>query len=148
MIKEIFTNSDRETEAAGAAFAEELLKREDGNNCVFVAMYGDLGVGKTAFVRGAASVLSPTARVQSPTYTIVNEYRGGSFDLLHFDFYRIEDEDSLDSIGFWDYLDRKAIAFGEWSEKIPFALPRKRYAVSMEKTDDGDGRRIRIEKIG
>lgn len=67
---EYITNSPAETEALGKELAKE-LKCGD-----FVAMFGDLGVGKTAFVRGVASVLCPDVRVQSPTYTIVNAYRG------------------------------------------------------------------------
>ena len=84
------THSPEETEAVGAALARLL---EGDKSCpTFIAMYGDLGVGKTAFVRGLASVMAPGRGVRSPTFSLVNEYRvAGKKPLFHFDMYRIED---------------------------------------------------------
>ena len=96
MNKEIITKNTYETETVGAEFAKT-LKAGD-----FVAMFGDLGAGKTAFVRGAMKVLSEGARVQSPTYTIVNEYPA-RIPVYHFDMYRIESWEDLYSCGFFDY---------------------------------------------
>ena len=77
-MKQIYnTFSPDETEAIAKSFAESL----DDSKPHFIAMYGDLGVGKTAFVRGIASVLAPSSRVKSPTYTVVNEYKGGNLPL-------------------------------------------------------------------
>jgi tRNA threonylcarbamoyladenosine biosynthesis protein TsaE len=98
MKKIIFTSTTEETELAGKEFAASLSLGD------FVAMRGDLGVGKTAFIRGMAQHLAPRARVQSPTYQIVNEYRGGKIPFYHFDMYRIDDEDSLTSTGYFDYI--------------------------------------------
>jgi tRNA threonylcarbamoyladenosine biosynthesis protein TsaE len=96
-------------------------------------MYGNLGVGKTAFVRGVASVLAPGRAVRSPTFALVNEYRAaGRRPLFHFDMYRIEDEDDLYSIGYDDYPDR-GVCIVEWCEKIPFALPEQFIEVRIEK---------------
>ncbi len=138
------TGSSAQTEAVGAEFAAYLQTHAPGG--AFCALYGDLGAGKTAFVRGAAAILAPGAHVQSPTYTIVHEYRSASaLPLLHFDFYRVDDEDSLDSIGYWDYLAGDGFLFAEWSEKIPYALPDVYYQITIEKsTDDLDSRDIRI----
>lgn len=130
-----------ETEAVGRALCERLLAA--GRKTAFVALFGDLGVGKTAFVRGFVSALLPDARVKSPTYTIVNEYRGASIPVFHFDVYRIEGEDDLYSTGYYDYLDAGYLLC-EWSEKIPFALPGDRITVRIEKTDGADGRRITL----
>ena len=139
------THTTGETEAAGASFAELLLEKEPGG--VFCAMYGDLGAGKTAFVRGAASVIAPGAHVQSPTYTIVNEYHGARGLLLHFDMYRIDDEDSLDSVGYWDYLERGGYCFAEWSEKIPYALPEVYYRITVTKDPaDPDARTVTVTR--
>ena len=115
------TLSPEETEAVGAALARLL---ESDRSCpTFIAMYGDLGVGKTAFVRGLASVMAPGRGVRSPTFSLVNEYRvPGKKPLFHFDMYRIESEDDLYSIGFEDYPDA-GFCVAEWCEKIPFALP-------------------------
>ena len=143
----IITQSVCETEAAGAALAQQMC--EDPALPPFVALYGDLGVGKTAFIRGFASVIAPTSAVRSPTFALVNEYRAKPRSLFHFDMYRIEDEDDLYSIGFYDYLDRKGICLVEWSEKIPFALPDEMIRVNIEKPDPStpDKRRITVERI-
>ena len=125
------TLSPEETEAMGAALARLL----EGNSAcpTFIAMYGDLGVGKTAFVRGMASVMAPGRGVRSPTFSLVNEYRvPGKKPLFHFDMYRIESEDDLYSIGFEDYPDA-GYCVAEWCEKIPFALPDIYLEVRIEK---------------
>ena len=106
MIKipfEIITNAPLETEAVGQALCE--LIASDPSAPRFVAMYGDLGVGKTAFVRGFCSKLCPNFTVKSPTFALVNEYRcqqnaRGIKKVCHFDMYRVTDEDELYSIGF------------------------------------------------
>ena len=123
-----------ETELVGAELAKYVL--DSGER--FVALYGDLGAGKTAFTRGFASVIVPDADVCSPTYTIVNEYEGKT-PLFHFDMYRIEDEDSLESIGFYDYFNR-GIIITEWSENIPFALPDTYVKVVITKLGDNERR--------
>lgn len=122
------------TEDIASELAREL------KNGDFVAMYGDLGVGKTAFVRGLARVLAPTATVKSPTYTVVNEYKGNGCKLYHFDVYRIEDDDDLYSIGFYDYI-TKGISVCEWSENIPYAIPEDAYRVTIERVPEDTGKR-------
>ncbi|MBQ8403099.1 MAG: tRNA (adenosine(37)-N6)-threonylcarbamoyltransferase complex ATPase subunit type 1 TsaE [Clostridia bacterium] len=137
----IFTHSTEETELAGQDFALNLEKGD------FVAMRGDLGVGKTAFIRGMARCLAPKARVQSPTYQIVNEYRGGEFPFYHFDMYRIDDEDSLLSTGYFDYIENGVCAV-EWSEKIEDFLPEEYYVVTiLKRPDNVDSREIIIERV-
>lgn len=137
------THSPEETEAVGASLARLL---EGDKACpTFIAMYGDLGVGKTAFVRGMASVMAPGRGVRSPTFSLVNEYRtAGRRPLFHFDMYRIESEDDLYSIGFEDYPDA-GYCVAEWCEKIPFALPDVYLEVRIEKCPpEVDKRRITI----
>ncbi|MBQ7365349.1 MAG: tRNA (adenosine(37)-N6)-threonylcarbamoyltransferase complex ATPase subunit type 1 TsaE [Clostridia bacterium] len=126
----ILSHSAKETESAGILLASQLKGDE------FVAMYGDLGAGKTAFVRGVASVIAPMYDVSSPTYTIVNEYGEGKGRLCHFDMYRIDSEDDLESIGFYDYTD--CILIAEWSENIPYALPKSYYSVPIEKLSENE----------
>lgn len=148
MPKLLFTRttaSAEETEAVGAELAARLA---DASLPPFVALYGDLGVGKTALTRGLAAVLAPGALVRSPTFALVNEYRSGKTPLFHFDMYRVEGEDDLESIGYWDYLDR-GICVVEWSEKIPFALPDAYLRVTIEKLPDApDFRQITAEIVG
>jgi tRNA threonylcarbamoyladenosine biosynthesis protein TsaE len=87
-----------------------------------VAFTGDLGAGKTAFVRGMARGLGIPARVTSPTFTIVNEYEGGRLPLFHFDMYRLSSSEELFDIGWEDFLRRGGICAVEWSENITDAL--------------------------
>ena len=139
MNTEIITRNAEETETVGATFAKT-LKAGD-----FIAMFGDLGAGKTAFVRGAMKTLADGARVQSPTYTIVNEYPA-RIPVYHFDMYRIDDEDSLYSIGYYDYLESGGFCFAEWCEKIEPYLPEAYYTVTIRKcADDPDKRIITIQ---
>ncbi len=125
------TKSEEETEKAARDFAPH-LKAGD-----FLAFFGDLGSGKTAFIRGLADVFCKGARVSSPTYAIVNEYRGNP-EIFHFDLYRVPDEDSLYATGFYDYFDRDGIMACEWCENIPYALPDERYEIRFEKISDSE----------
>ncbi len=126
---EHITHSIAETENCGVVLAKNLSVKP-----TFVALYGDLGAGKTAFVRGFVSVLSPGSRVKSPTYTIVNEYRHGTIPVFHFDLYRIESENDLESIGFEEYV-QSGICIAEWCEHIGTALPENAIRVQIEKLD-------------
>lgn len=129
--------SVEETEATAYEFAK-MLQCGD-----VVAFYGELGAGKTAFVRGMAKYLAPEARVSSPTYALVNEYEGADCTLCHFDMYRVHGEDDLYSIGFWDYTD--CIMAIEWAENIEFALPERYYSVTITKVGENE-REIKIEE--
>ncbi len=144
----VHTASPEETEAFGASLAEALCT--DPSLPPFVALYGDLGVGKTALIRGVASVIAPTARVKSPTFALVHEYKGEACSLFHFDMYRITGEDDLYSIGFYDYLDRDGICLVEWSEHIPYALPDRYLHIEIAKDDPSapDSRQITVTPMG
>ena len=130
------THSPEQTEEIGRALAEAMLSTPSLPR--FVALYGDLGVGKTAFVRGFTSAIAPSARVKSPTFALVNEYKGEKCSVFHFDMYRIEDEDELYSIGFYDYFDRNGICLTEWSENIEYALPDAYIRATIKKCSDED----------
>ena len=136
-MAEFFSSSERETEALGARLAAVL----PGGSVV--AMYGDLGAGKTAFVRGMARGMGLDCRVSSPTFTIVNEYLGKR-ELIHFDMYRIGGADELFDIGWEDYLDRGAVCAVEWSENVEDAFFGDEIVVRMEKLGDTE-RKITIE---
>ena len=132
------TSSQSETEELGEKFSAYL---EPGT---VVAMYGDLGAGKTAFVRGVLRGMGYDCTVSSPTFAIVNEYRGGRLDLAHFDMYRISSEDELYGTGFYDYLDGTMTVFMEWSENIPFAVDDTAVKVIIEHGPGGE-RSITVE---
>ena len=132
----VITENEHETEKLGAEFARTLP------GGTVVAMYGDLGAGKTAFVRGMARGMGLECRVSSPTFTIVNEYLGER-ELIHFDMYRLSDADELFDIGWEDYLSRGAVCAVEWSEKVEDAFFGDEVVVRIEKLDD-TGRKISI----
>ncbi len=142
------STSPEETEAQGRTLAEQMCS--NANLPPFVALFGDLGVGKTAFVRGFSAVIAPNSAVRSPTFALVNEYRSKPRSVFHFDMYRITSEDDLISIGFEDYLNRAGICLVEWSENISEFLPSERLEVAIEKLslDRPNDRQITIKLIG
>jgi len=137
MIKNIITNNESETIALGEKLGSLLTLG------AVVALYGDLGAGKTAFTRGLARGLGITMAVSSPTFTIVNEYPG-KIPLFHFDMYRLESEIELFDIGWDDYLERGGICAVEWSEKVPGAFPSDTIIVKLKRLDN-DVRQITVE---
>ena len=144
---EAYTHSAEETEKIGVLIADKI--KENASLPRFVALYGDLGVGKTAFVSGFTSRFAENARVKSPTFALVNEYKGKELSVFHFDMYRISDEDELYSIGFYDYQERRGICLTEWTENIEYALPDEYFSVKIEKCDinEPDLRKISAELI-
>ena len=132
------TNSPAETENIG-----ELLGKTIKNGAV-VAMFGDLGAGKTAFTRGFTKGMGIDCDVSSPTFALVNEYRSEKRTLYHFDMYRISGWDDLYSTGYFDYLDAGGCLIIEWSENIEAILPEDCIRVTITKTDDFNERNIEI----
>lgn len=110
---------------------------------------GDLGVGKTVFTKGLARGLGIREPVNSPTFTIVQEYRDGRLPLYHFDVYRIEDPEEMEEIGYDDYFFGEGVCLIEWAEKIRELLPEKVIRITIEKQlEKGfDYRTIIIEGI-
>lgn len=115
----------------------------------FVAMYGDLGAGKTAFVQGIAKALGITNHVTSPTFTIVNEYEG-RLPLYHFDVYRISDPDEMYEIGYEEYVDSNGVCIIEWAELIEDLFPQEYIKITILKDENKgfDYRKIILEKRG
>ena len=134
----IFSNSERETRDIAAALARDLAMGS------VLLLSGDLGAGKTAFVRGLAEGLGiDHDEVTSPTFTIVHEYRGGRLPLVHVDLYRLDRAD-LDEIGLDQDLAATGIVAVEWAERMARDIPG---AVRVSITDAGDDRRtILIER--
>ena len=132
-MAEFISKSEHDTEELGRRFASVLP------GGTVVAMYGDLGAGKTAFVRG----MGLDCRVSSPTFTIVNEYLGQR-ELIHFDMYRLSSADELFDIGWEDYLARGAVCVVEWSEKVQDAFFGDEIVVRIDKLSDTE-RRITID---
>ena len=111
---------------------------------------GDLGVGKTVFTQGVAAGLGITEPVNSPTFTIIQEYEDGCLPFYHFDVYRIGDLEEMEEIGYDDYFFGQGICLIEWAELIEEILPEKRIEVTIEKDlEKGfEYRKITIEERG
>lgn len=137
------TNSYEETERAAADFAGTLKGGE------VIAMYGDLGAGKTAFVRGMARAIGISSHITSPTFTIVNEYEG-RLPLYHFDVYRISDPEELYEIGYDEYIGSDGICVIEWAELIEDILPERYIRIDIRKNSamGDDYREITVKYIG
>ena len=114
----IISHSPNDTFLLGRQLAETFRGGE------VIALDGDLGAGKTHFVKGLAAGLGYTGDVTSPTFTLVHEYPGGRLPLFHFDFYRLESEGEALRIGLDEYLEFGGIAAIEWAGKFPALLPR------------------------
>ena len=136
-----YTNSAEQTEEVGRHLAELIESR--GLERAFIAMRGEMGVGKTAFTRGFASHFGIKG-VKSPTYNVVNEYSGRK-RIFHFDMYRITDPDDLYSTGYDDYLASDGYTVAEWSEKVEDVIPEDAISVTITRTDSESGREIRID---
>ena len=111
---------------------------------------GDLGVGKTVFTQGVAAGLGITEPVNSPTFTIIQEYEDGRLPFSHFDVYRIGDLEEMEEIGYDDYFFGQGICLIEWAELIEEILPEKRIEVTIEKDLERgfEYRKITIEERG
>jgi tRNA threonylcarbamoyladenosine biosynthesis protein TsaE len=124
-MQRIVTHSEQETIDAGAALAAKLLPG------AVVALYGDLGSGKTRFAKGISLGLGITETVTSPTFTIVNEHRGGRLPLFHFDCYRLRSSSELDELGFDEYIFGEGVCVLEWAEMIAERLPEQRFDIRI-----------------
>lgn len=132
MIRE--SNSVDETIAIGKQFAEKL---DQGD---IVCLYGDLGTGKTHFVKGIASFFKVSeAEVSSPTFTLINEYPG-TLPIYHFDCYRLKNEQQALEIGAEEYLFGEGVSLIEWPERINSLLPDE--VMKVELNHAGDSKRI------
>ena len=130
---EVFeSKSLADTERIAQTIAEK-VKRNG-----FLALYGGMGAGKTAFVRGLVKALCPECLdlVHSPTFAIVNEYRGKDIDIFHFDLYRLTDEDDLYSTGFYDYIEQGGLTVTEWTELFESAIPSDALRLRIEPIDE------------
>ncbi len=138
---QIITHSPEQTEQAGADFARTLKPGD------VVTLDGDLGAGKTAFARGVLRGLGYPGRVTSPTFAIANEYSAPGGTVVHFDLYRILDEEALFELGFEEYLDGERILLIEWSENAGALLPAQHKSVHLTYGPEADDRLLEIEEI-
>ncbi|MBQ8135172.1 MAG: tRNA (adenosine(37)-N6)-threonylcarbamoyltransferase complex ATPase subunit type 1 TsaE [Clostridia bacterium] len=135
-MQKFITKSPEETES----LAEQIAKTLEGTE--MIAMFGDLGAGKTAFTRGLARGLGVDDGVSSPTFALVHEY-SGKYTVYHFDMYRVTSWDDLYTTGFFDYMDNGVMVI-EWSENIVDFLPEKRINITIKHLSENE-REITVE---
>jgi tRNA threonylcarbamoyladenosine biosynthesis protein TsaE len=141
MISKIITHSEIETIGLGREFS---LSIRSGTT---VALSGDLGTGKTRFVKGVCEGLGVREHVASPTFTIVNEYSGSTLKVYHFDFYRINSAAELDEIGFEEYIEGGGVCLIEWADRVREILPPQRFDLFFKLGKDESERIITIEEV-
>lgn len=111
------SNNPAETEAIGQRFAKDV------NAGSILALKGELGSGKTQLVKGLVAGLGSGAAVTSPTFTILHEYSSGRFPVYHFDFFRLEDRQSVARLGLDDYFFGDGVSVIEWADRFPEFIP-------------------------
>ncbi len=114
--------------------AQTLINNVSHKTLLFNA---EMGVGKTTLIKEICKQLGVSDVISSPTYSLVNEYKGKTDIIYHFDFYRIHDEEEAYDIGFEEYLDTDAWVFIEWPEKISNLLPENSVKIKIDLLDDG-----------
>lgn len=137
-MQDIITSSSAETEAIGEKIAARLSGGE------VIALFGGMGMGKTAFTRGLARGLGIQDGVSSPTFALIHEYHG-RLKVYHFDMFRVSGWDDLYSTGFFDYLESGGVLVIEWSENIEGALPQNAIRIEIEQTLNENERVFHIE---
>jgi tRNA threonylcarbamoyladenosine biosynthesis protein TsaE len=137
----IVTHSERETVSLGKRFAKRLRPGD------VVATYGELGTGKTRFIKGICEGLGVHKHVTSPTFTIINEYEFSGGVVYHLDFYRVESLDEIRDTGFEEYLTLGGICLIEWADRVRPLLPDHRYDVTFSPGTDENCRTIVIEEL-
>ncbi|MBI2873948.1 MAG: tRNA (adenosine(37)-N6)-threonylcarbamoyltransferase complex ATPase subunit type 1 TsaE [Firmicutes bacterium] len=139
----VTSKSPEETERMGAALGRLLAPGD------LVCLSGGLGAGKTCLARGIAAGLGIREGIRSPSYTLINEHRGGRIPLYHMDFYRLADPVELEEIGLQDYLEGEGIVLMEWPEAAYQLLPGERLEITLEPVEDREAsRRIMAQAAG
>ena len=141
-MKKFVTKAASETGEVAAQLGAEI------SSGAVIAFTGDLGAGKTTFIKGLAKALGYSGEVSSPTFAIVHEYIGGRLPLYHFDMYRVDSWESLYSTGFFEYMETDAVLAVEWSENIENALPDDLITVDITRGEDDNERVILISSRG
>ncbi len=126
------SNSVGETIAFAREWSQSLLPND------VVALVGDLGAGKTHFVKGLLQGFESAEEATSPTFTLIHEYRSGRLPVFHFDFYRLNRRSEIGEIGFDEYLDEGGIAVIEWADRFPQVLPARTRWLRIEAVSEAE----------
>jgi tRNA threonylcarbamoyladenosine biosynthesis protein TsaE len=144
--KTIISRGPEDTWRVAAELVGIIEERAAGTEVrAVLALYGELGSGKTCFVQGLASALGIEQAVTSPTFTIINEYKKGKHPLYHVDLYRLNKPEEAGSIGLEDYFESNGITAIEWAERAGNLIPPHAIHIRFETTRTTDERKIKIE---
>ncbi|MDB4508386.1 tRNA (adenosine(37)-N6)-threonylcarbamoyltransferase complex ATPase subunit type 1 TsaE [Akkermansiaceae bacterium] len=127
--------------SATLAFGEQLGREAIAGQVI--ALVGDLGVGKTTLTQGVMRGLGYTGEVTSPTFSLVQEYKGERLEVFHFDFYRVEYEHELIELGWDDFVERGGLVIVEWPGLFPQLLPLETRWLELIHSEDGKSRELR-----
>jgi tRNA threonylcarbamoyladenosine biosynthesis protein TsaE len=125
-VATFISNSTGETESFGQQFAGTVKPGE------VIALIGELGSGKTQFVKGLTAAIGATTPATSPTFTLIHEYSGGRLPICHFDFFRVEDQHSAERLGLDDYFFGDGVSVIEWADRFPDLIPENARWISFE----------------
>jgi len=125
-VATFISNSVAETESFGRQFAGNVQPGD------VLALTGELGGGKTQFVKGLCAALDCAATVTSPTFTLIHEYSGGRLPIYHFDFFRIEDQKDAERLGLDEYFFGDGLSVVEWADRFPNLMPEHARWISFE----------------
>jgi tRNA threonylcarbamoyladenosine biosynthesis protein TsaE len=125
------TRNEQETRSVARQLAMKLMPDD------VILLQGDLGAGKTTFTQGLAEGLGVLDNATSPTFTLVQEYRGGRLPLYHFDLYRLAGPEEVFNLGFFDYLEQGGVAVVEWPERLGSETPLERLVVNIQTVNEG-----------
>ena len=120
------SNSPEETESFGRQFAGNIKPGD------VLALTGDLGSGKTQFVKGLGAGLGSTTTATSPTFTLIHEYSGGQLPIYHFDFFRVEDRQAAERLGLDEYFFGNGVSVIEWADRFPDLIPENARWIAFE----------------
>ncbi len=129
MSTKIITHNENETLDLGKKLGTEATPGD------VIALYGDLGAGKTLLVKGIAKGLGIEEMITSPTFTILQEYEDGRMPLYHLDVYRIDDPDSMEEVGYFDFVDGNGLTVIEWAGQIEEILPERTLRITILRPD-------------
>lgn len=138
----VTSNSVEETIAIGEKIASVISSPK------VISLYGDLGAGKTHFVKGLAIGLGSFDQVTSPTFTIMNEYQG-RMPIYHFDMYRLSSAEEAEGLGFAEFFDKstlRGVSVVEWPENVEGLIPNDSMKITIQKADSDSARIITIEE--
>jgi tRNA threonylcarbamoyladenosine biosynthesis protein TsaE len=125
-VATFISNSAEETESFGRQFAGSVRPGD------VIALVGELGSGKTQFVKGLATAIGASTSATSPTFTLIHEYSGGRLPIHHFDFFRLEDAQAAERLGLDDYFLGDGVSVIEWADRFPNLIPQNARWISFE----------------